>query len=363
MKYVALLFLFIQIILLLNAMINLLWRVKFQVLPGSVHQLISIIIPVRNEENNIAVILSDIKKITNCQLEIIVVDDASDDNTVNVVKTCIDNDRRIQLIQIEQKPDNWFGKNYACYSGAKVAKGEYLLFVDADVRLSTASVLSALSYLIKSKSHLLSVFPVQLFRNNEVAKVVPLMNYILLSLLPLPFVRYAPFSSMSAANGQFMLFRTSTYKSIEPHKQFCSSRVEDIQIARYMKRKKMNIACVAAQDDVYCNMYDSKEEALNGFSKNVAEFFGGSHLLALAFWGFNFIGWLVFVVSAQWLWFVFYLMLVLLSRVLISIVSRQNVWINCKLHFVQLYYLGVLILKSIYNNKNKRFEWKGRNVY
>jgi len=114
---------------------------------------------------------------------------------------------------------------------------------------------------------LMSIFPTQEMYTLGEKITVPNMQIILLTLLPLPLVRLSGFPSLSAANGQFMLFRRDTYEKIEPHKQFRKSRAEDIEIARHMKRLRLRVSCLTGERDVRCRMYHSLAEAVEGFSK------------------------------------------------------------------------------------------------
>ena len=103
---------------------------------GHQDYLISVLIPARNEEKNIRIILNDLICQPYSNLEIIVFDDQSDDLTASIVSETAKTDPRLKLICSEFLPDGWLGKNFACHSMAQVAKGDYLLYIDADVRIS-----------------------------------------------------------------------------------------------------------------------------------------------------------------------------------------------------------------------------------
>lgn len=325
------------------------------------NDLVSVVIPVRNEESTIGNLLDDLAKQSYPLIEIIVANDDSTDATAAVVTAKQKLNPSIQLIDAGLKKEDWLGKNHACFAGSRLAKGHYLLFLDADVRLDTNAIASTLAYLQHQKLVFMSVFPKQLMPSKEVYKVVPLMNYILLSLLPLFLVRASRFASLAAANGQFMLFDNELYKALEPHKRFRSEKVEDIHIARYLKSNNYRIACLTGNEDISCKMYDTYNDALEGFSKNVFAFFGNSSFAGLAFWFVTFSGilWMLFL---PWYMLPAYLTMVLITRWLIALVSKQKVGINIRMHYVQLWTLGLLMIRALKHSKNKSYQWKGRTI-
>ena len=281
LAYLSFLFVCIQLI---NVLLNLVFRQKIQHAERDKAERISILIPARNEEGNIAKLLTDLVKIDDEFIEILVYDDQSTDNTANVIKDFSKRDARIKFIKSEGIKDGWLGKNFACYQLAKKAAGSHYLFLDADVRIDGTIVTDAVAYLKKYDLGLLSIFPIQLQKTLGEKLTVPIMNYILLTLLPLIFVRISPFKSHAAANGQFMLFDAETYNKFQPHRMFKSSAVEDLSIARFLKKQKVEIACATGDTRVKCRMYQSYKEALYGFSKNIFMFFGNVPLLAFLFW-------------------------------------------------------------------------------
>lgn len=362
MIYIAYFILAFAGLQLIIALLNFLFRTDYARYRSMGDELVSVLIPVRNEESNIGNLLDDLTKQNYTNIEIIVVNDDSTDNTRKIVleKSAINN--KIKLIDTNLTDNDWLGKNNACYQGASSAKGKYLLFLDADVRLGKEVIKSLLGYLQKSRSVFLSVFPKQIILNKGVASVVPVMNHILLSLLPLFFVRYSRFSSMAAANGQLMLFDTEIYRAFEPHKKFRKEKVEDIHIARFLKKKKFRIACLTGNDDLSCKMYDNYEDALEGFTKNVIAFFGNSYVTAIIFWLISF-GGIISVVTVLPLWWTLvYILMIIATRIFISSTSRQSIAENILLHFVQLYNLGLLIIHSINHKINKNYQWKGRII-
>jgi glycosyltransferase involved in cell wall biosynthesis len=359
LAYISFLFLGMQ---LLNVVLNFVFKQRIKNSRDENTELISVLIPARNEETNISSLLSDLQKFKNENVEIIVFDDESTDNTVKVVQDFAKQDKRIVLIESEGLPEGWLGKNHACYQLAQKARGKYLLFLDADVRIEDNIITDAVYYLKRFNLKLLSVFPTQIQETFGEKISVPVMNYILLTLLPLVFVRISPFKSHAAANGQFMLFDAETYKKTQPHLLFKNSAVEDIKIARYFKKIKLKIACITGEKRIKCRMYKNYNEAVKGFSKNVFMFFGNLPILAFLFWAFSAFGFIpVWLALPQFLTYYFAVLVSVL--LLYSLVGRQNSVINLILYPFHLLFLITILGKAFKVKKNKKLEWKERNIY
>ena len=208
--------------------------------------LVSILIPARNEELNIESILTGLQSQDYKNIEILVFDDQSTDRTGEIVRQFIKQDNRIKLIESGGLPPGWLGKNHACHELSKRANGKYFLFVDADVRLSKNIIIQSIATSEKHNLGLLSIFPIQEMQTFGERITIPNMNFILLSLLPLILVRISKYQSLTAANGQFMLFKAANYRAVYPHRKMKGNKVEDIEIARYYKRLNIIIACITA---------------------------------------------------------------------------------------------------------------------
>ncbi|MGC8824420.1 MAG: glycosyltransferase [Bacteroidales bacterium] len=359
LAYASLLFLGIQLI---NTLLNFIFIQRLRNGAPTTSERISILIPARNEEDNIPFLLADLSKCSNPNLEIVVFDDESTDGTANVVENFAKVDNRIRLIRSNGLPVGWLGKNHACHRLAQNASGNYLLFLDADVRIDESVIADAVVYLKKNNLKLLTVFPTQLMMTFGERISVPIMNYILLSLLPLIFVRISPFASHAAANGQFMLFDADIYKKIKPHQLFKNNPVEDIAIARYFKKQKLKLACITGEKRIKCRMYKTYNDAVNGFSKNVFMFFGNIPILACFFWAFSFLGFIPVIISLpQYL--TYYLVTQALVIILYSFVSKQNILYNIVLFPFHLCFLTIIIGKALYIRKNKKLKWKERVIY
>jgi len=362
MFYLAAFILFFTALQLLVATANLFLKPKLNKNPLQSNPLISILIPARNEAENIGVLLTDLINQHYQNIEIIVFDDQSDDKTVEVVSALSESDSRITLVRSGGLPKGWLGKNFGCYSLSLHAKGEYLLFLDADVRIGGDIVQSAVAYAEKYRLGLLSIFPEQIVISTGEKITVPIMNYILLSLLPLPLVQLTSFRSLAAANGQFMLFNTSIYNRFKPHEQVKNCKVEDIEIARYFKTKGIPIACLTGNESIRCQMYHGFGDAVGGFSKNIISFFGNSFMLAVIFWLITTFGFIPVLMTFSVNFFVVYIVMLLLIRLFVAIASHQRI-LDSFIYFIpQQIVMGVVMFRSFLNKYFFHYQWKGRSI-
>lgn len=344
------------------ALCNVVFRTNIPIgLPTS-DSLISILIPARNEEHNIARLLGDLVESKDAHVEILVLDDDSDDQTAAVVSRFAKQDSRIQLIQSSNLPAGWLGKNFACYSLSKQARGDHFLFLDADVRLKGEMIRSSVDWMKQKNMGLLSIFPKQEMHTVGEKITVPIMNYILLTLLPLPLVRWSKYTSLAAANGQFMLFESSVYQDLNPHEKEKGNKVEDIAIARYYKSNKISVACLLGEDSIQCRMYDGYSDSIKGFSKNITEFFGGSLVIAILFWFITTWGFILVIISFGIKLSIAYLVVLISTRVLVSIASHQNIFINLLYLIPQQLNIGIILILAFKSKFFTGFLWKGRAI-
>jgi chlorobactene glucosyltransferase len=147
--------------------------------------LISILVPARNEETNIATCLNSLRNQDYPNYEILVLDDNSTDSTATIVRKMVEEDRRIRLLSGTQLPEGWAGKPFACYQLAMKAKGDWLLFVDADTVHAQYMLRSVLDISIQSGAAMLSGFPRQIANSLPQKIAIPVLYFIIISWLPL----------------------------------------------------------------------------------------------------------------------------------------------------------------------------------
>jgi len=321
---------------------------------------VSILIPARNEEKNIRKCLTDVFNQDYKNKEVILLDDNSADGTKKIASEFLKNNP-LKIIDGKELPEGWIGKNWACHQLAQNSLGSYMLFLDADVELHSTAVSSAVSEVIKNDLVLVSVFSTQRIKTFGERLIVPLMNWLLLAFLPLIFVFTSSNKSFVAANGQFMLWRRREYFTIGGHKFVFNKPVEDMELAREVKKRNLRMKTLLGGKKIYCRMYYSFNDAIKGFSKN---FYPGFNINAALF--LSFILFLTIVFTLPVLFFmespllIISSVLIVLNRSIVSYISKQSVIWNVLLHPFQMLLMLAVGVISVYKSKSKRLEWKGR---
>ena len=346
----------------LTALTNVIFSPVLKPCSQSDDSLVSVLIPARNEGNNLSNILSDLQKQSYRNVEVIVFNDESTDNTKELAESFSRIDSRFHVIDSGGLPDGWLGKTHACYQLAKQAHGEYLLFLDADVRTESGFIESGLAQMRNQKLKMLSIFPKQEMKTLGEKITVPVMNFILLSLLPLILTRISSRSSLAAANGQFMLFEKNTYFQLKPHETVKNELTEDILIARLYKKRGQKIQCMTGNQTIRCRMYRNLSEALNGFSRNIAEFFGGSHPMELFYWLIGTFGIFAVIFSQPLTIILVVLILITGINLFVSISGRQSFLQNFCLAIPRQLFLGIIVFLSYRIKIRKKTRWKDRNI-
>jgi len=328
---------------------------------SSGQKLVSILIPARNEEKNIEKCIKGMLSQDYQNKEIIVLDDNSSDSTYKLASSFTTSN--VILLKGKELPQDWLGKNWACHHLAQEAKGEYLLFIDADVELTPEVISSAVYELEKSNAALLSIFPTQIIKSLGEHLIVPLMNWLLLTFLPLRFVSSSSSKAFVAANGQFMLWKKHNYFKIGGHEKVKNKVVEDMELARLSKENRLKVKTMLGGKLVFCRMYESFIQAYNGFTKN---FFAGFLLppfLFLIIIMFLLIAFLLpFLFLMQPVYSFILIALILITRISVSIVSNQNLFINVLLHPAQMLFMFWIGIVSVFKFKTNRLVWKQRKL-
>ena len=358
---------FILVFLLLRLLISIVNFLSFRHLSDKIDLIsspkVSILIPARNEEYTIGNLLNQLSNFSYENLEIIIYDDNSTDRTAEIVKKHAQSDQKIQLIKGDELIEGWLGKNYACHMLGMEASGEVLLFLDADVSVKNGLLERALTHFQQHKLHLLSIFPKQIFRSIGEKISVPLMNWILLSFLPLIFVRISKNAAFAAANGQFIMFRADTYKRLLPHQIHRKEKVEDIAIIRHFKTQGLKSDTLLGDINIECRMYTGVREAIEGFTKNIFQFFGNSIFLTILVGIIITIAPFIIFIYFGILFGIAYMIGTLLIRIFVSLASKQSVFINLIFMIPQHLVFLLIITKGVVNYKKKELIWKGRNIF
>jgi chlorobactene glucosyltransferase len=231
---------------------------------------VSVLVPARNESATIAPCVTSLLHQDYPNFDIVILDDASTDDTSAQLDRLAGASPRLKVIQsAETPPDGWNGKSYACSRLANHATGQWLLFTDADTSHTPQSVACGIAMAHALDVDLLSAFPFQ--RTTTWSESI-LVSFIL-DFLPLIGINLKAMwrgdSRRVAANGQYLLVRASSYRSIGGHHFIGAAMVDDFALARRFGACGYKIAFVNGGDMLECRMYRNFHEVWEGFSKNL----------------------------------------------------------------------------------------------
>ncbi len=343
--------------------------------------LISILVPARDEEQSIERCIRSLVVQTYERLEILVLDDHSSDTTAAIVQRMIDalpkeQLGRLRLLQGEELPIGWGGKNFACHQLAQHASGDYLFFTDADTVHDPKMVTSVLNCMQSRKVSLLTAQPTYELASLGERFVVPLLTFTIMTLLPVALIPLRPEPSLATGNGQLLCFERSAYEQIGGHEAVKNRILEDVLLARAIKAAGFRMIFVDAQDLVHCRMYHSFSEVWSGFSKNLFAFYNYALPFALVGLLLNI---LLFIVPplliivalfihlspATILYAIGAYVLAVLMRILLALrfthVQVGNMLLLCFLHPVSIAIECLILLNSIrWHYRKQGTVWKGR---
>ena len=249
---------------------NFLWLKKIPTSKNiSDSKLVSILIPARNEAD---VIESTIKSIINQSYknyELIILDDNSSDSTKAIIQKYAKLNSKIELINGLSLPEGWLGKNWACHQLSEKAKGEYILFMDADTILDKFILEDSIIALQKEKIDLLSLVPgrdTKLIADHAMKKII---SWFIVCWLPMKLAinLNAPF--LSATFGQFMLFKKSSFNDIGGFEAIKDNPVDDFQLGRNIKKNLFKWMLYDAAFRITTRTYNTNKDLISGYSKNI----------------------------------------------------------------------------------------------
>ncbi len=287
----------VLILITLISIVNALTFTRLRPAPLRQFPSVSILVPARNEAEYIEETLERLLRMDYPNFEVLVLDDASADDTLQRAQTIAERDSRLSVLNGEPLPEGWVGKNWACHQLAKHAKGEIMIFTDADVCWEPSALVALLHLMERTQVDLLTVWPTQDTVTWSERLVVPMMMFTIINYLPELAVRYVPWPVFAAANGQCLVFRQSAYKRIGGHAQVRQSIIEDMGLAWNIKRYGLRLLMAEGNRLIHARMYRSWAEVRDGFAKNILAGHGGKPFFLLLSAVFH---WWLFVVP--WLW-------------------------------------------------------------
>jgi glycosyltransferase involved in cell wall biosynthesis len=336
---------------------------------------LTVIVPARNEQDCLGACLESLVSQSNeffslgRDWELLVVDDGSTDSTRSIAQSFAG----VTVIDPARLERGWTGKANACWTAARRARGQWLLFTDADTIHEPGNLRRAIHEAEKHTVGVLSYSPRQLVSGLLQRALMPLVFCELAMAYP-PEKVSNPELRIAAANGQFLLIKRDAYRALGGHASVKGDILEDVELAFLAKRRKVGLRFRYAADALATRMYRSTTAMIEGWTKNLALLFGnclilaawraldillilGLPILAWKFWNYGV--WQVPWFTAGWLFALVWLRN--LWRVYQRIAKSNFPAADCALAPLALPILVVLLYRSWFQNKIlHRVGWKGR---
>ncbi|MGY1691803.1 glycosyltransferase [Geodermatophilus sp. SYSU D01105] len=252
--------------------------------PPPVRRPVTVVLPVRDEEAQVGGCLAAVLAQQGVpDLRVVVVDDGSTDGTAAVVRSVPD--PRVRLVPAPEPPPGWLGKPHACAAGAasdEAAGDGVLVFLDADVRLFPDAVASAVALLDAAGLDLVSPWPRPVTGTAAERLVQPLGPWLWMATLPVRLAERSPRPSLAAANGQFLVLRRTAYERAGGHGAVRGEVIEDVALARAVRRTGGRTAPVDGSRLAACRMYEGWSALRAGYAKSLWASVGGSPVASAA---------------------------------------------------------------------------------
>ncbi|MEL7659366.1 glycosyltransferase [Acetobacterium wieringae] len=334
---------------------------------GNNNPQLSVIIPARNEEKNLALLLTDLQNQTRAIHEIICVDDDSTDHTASIVGAY-----RATLITAASKPDGWLGKTWACQQGGEAASGELLLFLDADVRLSP----TALSKLLRARQKtgiVVSVMPYhRILKTWEALSFF--FNCLQMGANGLGLSSGLKTSCGVGLYGPVILIDRGDYQAVGGHAAIKDCIVDDVALGEKLRDKAIPFALFLGDHDISYRMYGGGlRDLIDGWTKNQAAGVARTPLFLIVLVFF----WITAAASAplylvlclvwqQWLWGAimtacYGIWVLELTRIARQIGSFSVISIVCY-PLLLLFYLGIFLRSLAKKILGRPVIWKDRKI-
>ena len=334
--------------------------------PPPVRRPVTVVLPVRDEEAQVGGCLTAVLAQQGVpELRVVVVDDGSTDGTADVVRSVVD--PRVRLVAAADPPPGWLGKPHACATGAAAAgeaDGGVLVFLDADVRLFPDAVAGAVAVLDAHGLDLVSPWPRPVTATAAERLVQPLGPWLWVTTLPVRLAERSRRPSLTAANGQFLVVRRSAYARVGGHAAVRGEVIEDVALARAVKRAGGRAVPVDGSRLAACRMYDGWPALRAGYAKSLWASVGGSPGASVAVAAGLTAVWVLPALAAlrgSRAGLVGYAAGVA-GRAVSAAATGSRVWPDSLAHPVSMLLFDVLLAGSVAGRRRGTLSWRGRPV-
>ncbi len=335
--------------------------------PGKFEK-ISVLIPVRNEEKELRMCLDSLLNQSYPFMEIIAMDDNSDDTSWQILREyAAKYGDTFRVLKSKPLPDGWTGKNWVCFQLSQIAKGDWLLFTDADTIHRRDSILRAYTESRVRNASLISYLPDLITVSLAEKIILPVIYFSFYLLFPLFVMKKIKNNNAAIAIGTFIFIKREIYIKIGGHRAVKNEIVDDISLARLVKKCGENFDLISGIDLFYTRFYHNLREIWKGFSKNAYGAFGYSilpYLATLAFSYFIFLN--PFIKLALYKSFNIHnpyfnqVFIILALRVIVALKTKHNI-LSILFHPIMIVFSLLFSLNSLWKAlSGNPIIWKGR---
>jgi hypothetical protein len=328
---------------------------------------LTVLLPVRDESATVARCLASVLGALDRwpgAARLLVLDDASTDDTAAQVAAVAATDPRVRLLSGAPTPPGWLGKPWACHQLGLAAGDEgVLVFVDADVVLAPHALTSSVALLRDAGLDLVCPYPRQRADGPAERLVQPLLQWSFTSTLPLGLAETSPRESLAAANGQLLVVDAAAYDRAGGHAAVRAEVVEDVALLRALKRSGGRGVVAEGSGVAWCHMYDGWREVRDGYGKSLWAAFGSPAGAAgvVGLLGLAHVVPAAAAVRGSRTGLVGYAAGVA-SRALVARSTGGHVLPDVLAHPLSVVLLGVLTGDSVVGHRRGTLRWKGRPV-
>jgi cellulose synthase/poly-beta-1,6-N-acetylglucosamine synthase-like glycosyltransferase len=327
---------------------------------GSHNLSFSILVPCRNEAENVSELVSTLGALDHPRYEVIFIDDNSTDGTGELLSRAIRNHSYMKVISAAPLSDRWMGKPWALSQGLSHVTHDYIVTVDADVRLAPDALSAMDSVLQRTGSDFLSPYPSQSAVTMSERLVQPLLQWTWMTTVPLRLAMRSSRPSLAVANGQFLIVKKSALIAVGDFAAIQSSVLDDIDLARVLIHGGFRGGVCDGSKIASTRMYSSFGEIRAGYGKSMSTGFGGIFgSLALVF-VMAVSGILPFIGSIAGSPIATASLLMVIASRIVSAMSSRSLLIDALLHPISaLFFIYLLIYSNLFHSK---ITWKGRSI-
>ena len=347
-------------ILLLISLVNY-YTIRIPKNSAPVQASITLLLPVRNEEGNITECIAALKSQSGVEnLKYIVINDQSTDKTAELLTSAIAGDARFTVLRTEGPRTGWLGKVSALQSGYEAADAEFIVTLDADVRLNPDALSCAINQISELNLDFISPYPRQDAETLAEKLIQPLLHWSWMSTIILRLAEKKPQPSTAVANGQFFVVRKSALDAVGGFQSVQNQILDDIEIARSLIKSGYRGVVTEGAEIAHTRMYQNFSEIREGYGKSLHKAFGGKvgALVASTFIALTGILPLILALRGSLIATITFL-LIALTRALSALRAKSNP-VFALLHPISSALLIYLIAYSW--RKRGTVQWKGRTV-